>query len=123
VEDQIGRLAQQRLVAFADGGECGLYALLADFLGDPGDAFGQEPGGVAGLIRRAGALVDDPAELAQKGEIGTWIIAPARDCPEVAGRAGGAGLDEDGVAVSVQRQRDEMQHIAAGFALGPKAVF
>src|SRR5690606_12355379 len=103
-------------------GERGLDALLADLLGDAFGTFGEQAGGPAFGRAGVGARGDGLFQPGEATEAGGVLVAEAAGAVQVAGVADRPDLQQQGVAVAVGGQGDQVQAVARGLALAPAAA-
>src|SRR3546814_263253 len=99
--EQIGRLADASGLILHCAGESEFDAFLAHFLGNLERPLLQQTRRIALTGVCVAAIADDPSEQAEPPDAGSRILAEATRRPEMAGRPGGLGKDEEGVTVAV----------------------
>lgn len=127
VEEQVGRLADQRLVVRGHRRERDFDAFLAHFLGYPRQPPGEQARRVTALGGRLRAGRDDLLEAAQEAAA-DWpqrsVFRPieAARRPRVTDRTPRAREHEDGVGVAVVTELDEVERVARRLALLPEPL-
>ena len=122
VIEQVGGFVDELLPVLGHGGQGHFDPLFPDLLGDALGAFGIEASGVAGGRIRPLARGQDLLELGEKTERRHRVGIEAGGGTQVASRADRVGGDEQGVAVAVGADGDEIEHMARAFAFGPEAL-